>query len=677
MYNWRALISVIALQASLGSFLSAMPARGDTGKKKKAVTPASANKQDVTVKLTSNYCDRALPYEFTDDPQTPSFSFYGEPTSATIEAIQKLKPLPDKTVINEEVPKGVLVDSPPVSKSPLQLIDPGSPILGDVNLELGPDGYDAMRLLVRTLYPSLAANACNPNVNASDANSITGLINAKPNSATKPFSFSDAEYYLIDVVRWETVSNTGQTMSQIEADHWYLLDYSDAKAAHREFPFTFHSIVTNKLRIYGESNVVFIAIHLAPNGDAPSGTAKDGPTSSKYQPSWFDTVDISYNLEAQKVQPLNWQDLGQLINLVTGITIPEHAPGAEVVKAGPVFQGRYGAAFLTNLTNLPAQLTSTMTIKFNTALPDKSPAVGPYCLAVIKNLVRSDGKDSSKDCSGVTSSNGPVTKPAPATDPQSSNLRRLFRSKANSFFEPVVWQQNQKKPASKNGSGGGSTNSQGGGTQNANGTGNGASTTQKTAQASSCDVTTSTKGKTQSTCTATQTIQDEGLYHWDVSIAVPTPGYKSVSFSSSGNTNALTAKSITRTDAYAMLDIAPWGEDFRDPPIFGIPHFMTGLPLSGQTFDKPFVAGFGENVGLSKILPISARVFAGLVYVKEQVPVTVGSTTLVAHRVWKCQYGIEFSISSVISKLKGNASGTKTTSKTTGSTGSTGNDNGG
>jgi hypothetical protein len=666
MFTWRTLISVLVLQASLGSFVTAKPAYGDTSKKKKAVTPASANKRDVTVRLTNNYCDTALPYEFTDDPQAPSLSFYGKPSNATMEAIQKLKP-PDKTVITEELPKDVLVDSPPVSKSPLRLIDPGGPILGDVNLELGPDGYDAMRLLVRTLYPSLAANACNPNVNASDANSANGLISAKPNSASKPFSFSDAKYYLIDVVRWETVSNTGQTMSQIAADHWYLLNYSDAKAAHREFPFTFHSIVTNSLRIHGESNVVFIAIHLAPNGDSPSGTAKDDPTSSKYQPSWFDTVDISYNLEAQKVQPLNWQDLSQLVNLVTGITIPEHAPGA-VIKAGPVFQGRYGAVLLTNLTNLPAQLTSTMTVKFNTALPNKPPAVGSYCVAVTKNLIRSDGKDSSKDCSGATHSNGPVTKPAPAPDnPQSSNLGRLFGRNAHSFFEPVVWQQNQEKPASKNGSSsGGSTNTQGGGTQNAKGTDNGTNTTQKTAQGSSCDVTTSTKEKTQSTCTATQTIQDEGLYHWDISIAVPIPGYKDVSFSSAGNTNTLTAQSITRTDAYAMLDIAPWGEDFRNSPIFGIPHFMTGLPLSAKTFDKPFVAGLGENVGLSKILPFSARVFVGLVYDKEQVPVKAGSTTLVGHRVWKCAYGIEFSISSVISKLKGNGGGTQATNKTAG-----------
>jgi hypothetical protein len=141
-----------------------------------------------------------------------------------------------------------------------------------------------------------------------------------------------------------------------------------------------------------------------------------------------------------------------------------------------------------------------------------------------------------------------------------------------------------------------------------------------------------------------------------VSIAVPITGFKETVFDSNNN---LTAKSVTRTNAYAMLDIAPWGEDFVKPQMFGIPHLMTGLPLASKVFDKPFVGGLGEEVGFSKVLPLSARIFGGVVYNKE-----FRGADQVPHRVWKVQYGIELSMSSAISKLKGSTS-TKANSTTT------------
>lgn len=677
MRKARQMISVALLLVSL-VLLSAEMALSQTTKPKKAVAPATAQKQDVTVRLTSNYCDTALPYSFTDGPNGPVLTVNKNGLSGKmINAITTLDPS-GNTFNESAMAPDVRVDSAPASLAPLALIDPGTAILGDPERELSPDGNDAMRLLVRTLYPSVIANACNPEVDARDANSGEGLVNANVDKTSKPFSFKNAKYYLIDIVRWETVSNGGQTMSQIAADHWYLFNYSDAKAADRKFPFTFHPIVTNQLRIYGESDVVFLAIHLAPNGDQPSGSATDSSTSSQYQPSWFDTVDVSYKLEATKVEPLNWQDLSQLINLVTGLTIPAPAPGAgkeEVTKQKLLtFQGRYGAALLSNLRKLPADLTSTMTVKFNSALPNKLP-VGPYCVAVQKSLTRSDGSNGKDDCKDAKASDGPVTAPAARNDAQSENFDSVFGPRSLAQFRPVAWRQTQDSQAG--GKTGGVSKSPTPGNQNVSGsnpngkgsTDQGTATTKKAAQVSSCDMTTTAKDKTQSPCSTTQTIQDEGLYRWDISVAVPTPGYKDVSFSSSGSGNTLTAKSITRTDAYAMLDIAPWGEDFRNPPILGIPHFMTGLPLSGKTFNKPFIGGLGENFGLSKILPISMRVFGGVVYDKEQVPQTAGSTVLQSHRVWKAEYGVEFSLSSVISKLKSSGSGTKKPSNTTGSTG--------
>jgi len=282
----------------------------------------------------------------------------------------------------------------------------------------------------------------------------------------------------------------------------------------------------------------------------------------------------------------------------------------------------------------------------------KGDAVPAYCQTVVKNTLKG-----TSTCPKPSATSAPKAAIIPSSIQESAevnqpaNVNRSAALRNISFLVPE--EQVRSKPPTQTSSDPNSAQS----------TTADASTQQpptpKTAAPSGppCDVAT-LKDQKQTPCKASQTIQDEGLYHWDISIAVPTPGYRDTTVS---GTNMITAKSVTRTDAFAMLDIAPWGEDFRSPPMFGIPHLMTGLPISGKVFDKPFIGGLGEEVGLSKILPFSARIFAGVVYPKEFRMVS-GSTSLIPHRVWKVQYGVEFSISSVASQLKA-GSGTSKSQK--------------
>jgi hypothetical protein len=626
-------------------------------KPKKAVTPASSYVPDVTLHLTNRYCDTALPYVYTDKQTGASLQLVkheqalgpvAKQSKAIYEEIDKLSGSNIYIGLPSDFAKKV-DEAVDWSKMPLKITDPGGSILGDSDRELSPDGSDAARLLVRTLQPSLAANACDPNALAPPNTAISEQL------GTGFFSFSVAAYYLIDIVRWKATAENGKDAYEVASDHWYLFDYSDPRASHRKAPFTFHPFVTADLRIFGNAahpertNVVFLAIHLAPQGD---------------RQKWFNNVDISYKLHADKLVPANVQDLESLINFLVGGTLA----GAPEAKANPPlpFQGRYAASLVANLRDLPAQLTSTMTASFS-GVPDKSEPAYSEC--VDKNLLNSAGKPAATCQSSPQTSSTNFNDSGRIDSIEDSRLKTgnaaarprfllhpasLLRTdyKASWFFpapEELVDHGQQSDtttnpPATNAGSG---NNARGG--DPANGT------KQSSSTGANCDSSTTTdpatKEKTQKPCTLTQKITDEGLYHWDVSIAVPITGYKETVFDSN---NALTPKSVTRTNAYAMLDIAPWGEDFVKPQLFGIPHLMTGLPLSGKVFNKPFVGGLGEEVGLTKLLPFSARIFGGVVYNKE-----FRGANQNPHRVWKVQYGIELSMSSAISKLK-----SKTTSKT-------------
>jgi hypothetical protein len=192
----------------------------------------------------------------------------------------------------------------------------------------------------------------------------------------------------------------------------------------------------------------------------------------------------------------------------------------------------------------------------------------------------------------------------------------------------------------------------------------------------------------QSDCSDQQTkILDEGRAHWDISVVVPVQGYQDLTFQSasgSSASNTVTAKNITRENAYGVFDFYFVKEDLIKPPYLGIPHIVVGLPFAGRVFNKPYFA-VGETINIPKIiskvsflsklpvlgnlaekdLPLFIRPVFG--WVDNKVYPTGGAPT---YRSLKPQFSIEMSFSSIknaVQTLSKNSSknGSGNTSKPT------------
>lgn len=170
----------------------------------------------------------------------------------------------------------------------------------------------------------------------------------------------------------------------------------------------------------------------------------------------------------------------------------------------------------------------------------------------------------------------------------------------------------------------------------------------------------------QSDCSDQQTkILDEGRSLWDVSVVVPVQGYQDLTFqaasSGSSGPNIVTAKNVTRENAYGVFDFYFIPEDLIDPPYLGIPHIVVGLPFAGQVFNKPYFA-VGETINIPKMiskvsflskcpllsnfsqkdLPLFVRPVFG--WVDNKVAPIGGAPT---YRSFKPQFSIEMSFSSI------------------------------
>jgi Putative Ig domain len=153
-------------------------------------------------------------------------------------------------------------------------------------------------------------------------------------------------------------------------------------------------------------------------------------------------------------------------------------------------------------------------------------------------------------------------------------------------------------------------------------------------------------------CSFKRSFRAQDKEYWDIGLAVAVPGVKERTFTL---TNGTATSSVTRhTDVYAFLDVYPLAHwfDKRGPA----PHFALGLPVTSQTFYRPFF-GAAENftnwTGLRRLgFPLEMSVFAGVVDMRIQVPMqSTSGTTLLATRTVKPMYGLELSVSDLVSKL--------------------------
>lgn len=111
-----------------------------------------------------------------------------------------------------------------------------------------------------------------------------------------------------------------------------------------------------------------------------------------------------------------------------------------------------------------------------------------------------------------------------------------------------------------------------------------------------------------------------------------------------------------KVSPYAFVSLYPFAA--VSPKDGAWPHINLGLPVAGQPLHRPF-AGVAEKIPwLDRYTGIPISVFAGAVALKESIStLPLGLTTtpdqfvLRSHWVWKGMFGLEFPVSSLISKI--------------------------
>jgi len=625
----------------------------DTLKKKatkvpREAAPAQGNKSGQPVDVSIPFCDAYLPYEINGKNIAQVFPHADLPNI-----------LPTGDEMNKFLNSGETIFSP-ISKDG-SFVDPGYPILGNPDRHLYNDGTDITRLLARLIYSS-DSEAAHPPVSLCKAGTAS-LENKIPNGVKQ----RPADYYLIHIVRWErsggskatSVSKASPGMYVTSHSDWYIFNRKDGKAAHRQLPFTFHPYVTGDLRIFGSKKVLFIAIHLAP--EPPSCKSNDPECPTEELDNFRKYVAVSYKMTVSHVEPANIQDLKALIGVISGATTPttttakteehkeakpEENPDLQkyieflnATKSRP-YVGVFGAATLTNLQDLPVQVTSTMNAtlqKVDASLVDD----GEYKASGFwDELGKPKGTQVKPGSSG--------TSPSKNSDGATNKVDTTGSTKGSSSPPTAT----------------------------------GCSTTGNYAKSALGDDTEPSAG-TAGKCSENVVVLNEGLHMWDVSIGVPFKGVKQLQYNST-STGTLMPQTVSKASAYGFFVFAPWKEDIVSPPSLGIPHLLVGLPFTGKVFDNPFF-GAGETFNLSKtpgigntmgkVVPISIRFYCGIDYLKQFGPPGMSSGTTPAppppsHRVAKLQFGIEFSVREIANKLTGKSSSNSKSSKTSKSSGS-------
>jgi hypothetical protein len=550
------------LAGVLGVFIVFQSVMAGAPKKRQAAA-AQGNTAGQAIDVATPYCDVFYPYHY--DLKSGKVNGILSPTS-------------------NDTQKNTFLDLKQGTSDPIEadgsFTDPGYPILGDPEKHFYSDGSDLVRLIGRLSLPGPTA-AC-PDAEA----------------PATPTPDTSLEYFLVHVVHWQ--EKGGVYSYDAAKSEWYVFNRSDKKEAHRQFPFTFHPLVSSDLRMLS-NRVFFLAIHLGPVKSAADYAA------------FRAAVKINYKVSVTKVEPANIQDLQALYGVIGLGTAPSAAGRAPSVTRTPeenqrladykallksaTLVGVYGAARLTGLENLPVQITAAMDA---TLTKDGTNNRDPYQNKGFWDQLASAGEQATPAKPAAKAPKG-----APAGSPPPP-------------------------------------------------------------QATAC----TTQKKDSGECKESVTVQDEKLYWWDVSVGVPFKGINELQF----NSGSLSPKTVSKKTAYGFLLLAPWKEDIVTPASLGIPHILMGLPLTGKVFDYPFV-GLGETVnfakipgmgkGIGKFIPnLSARFYAGLVESKTFGPAPAGGGAVPFKWVGKLQYGIEFSIRDVASKLSGSNAASSNASKT-------------
>jgi hypothetical protein len=422
------------------------------------------------------------------------------------------------------------------------------------------------------------------------------------------FDMSASDYYVVNIVVWDKTDKEGYS---VKSSRWYTVNFGDHNSWTRQSLPAF----PNALRIYGSKKPIgLIAIHV-----------RDPKTISW---SDFQKLAVKYTVTVKSKTAANVSDFQTAVSIIES--------GSKALSL-PDPDGFYGAGFFKAVA--PADITISSEVTFPSAAKPSAgqasaDAVGqPKIRATeVRQLIyRSSTRVKLQDTELVTS-------PAMARDPSSVEASRFILQQGNTT-NASSGSTTTKSAAGSGGKTSGSTGSQ-------------SATTNAASPSVTCQA--GAAGKDQSPCTLTATVNDENLYHWDVAFAVPFKTLPELSYlnpSSTTNTNTVVPKTVTRENAYAFFEVYPIAVDIITPPMFSLPHFFAGLPISGKVFNKPMF-GMGEGINLKavpwlKIVPLQVQFFGGVAYNKEfrQIAGTTGSSNVVGHRVWIGTYGIEIPVS--------------------------------
>lgn len=126
-----------------------------------------------------------------------------------------------------------------------------------------------------------------------------------------------------------------------------------------------------------------------------------------------------------------------------------------------------------------------------------------------------------------------------------------------------------------------------------------------------------------------------------LSIAVPLNSYRDVDYNQTNN--SLEAKTVKRENVYAVGNLYLPPVDIGQTQFRWLPHLLFGVPIKGQPL-RHLMAGAG--IGLNWVEP-----FAGVVFNRQQIPVSAGSTQLQDHLVRKLVVGINIPIATAKAAL--------------------------
>lgn len=443
----------------------------------------------------------------------------------------------------------------------------------------------------------------------------------------KTFEKNQSDFYVVNVVVWKK-SDTDYSSS---SSNWYVYNRGDHGHWYRQaLPY-----FNGTLRVYGSKKPIgLIAIHVRANNDAT--------------PPWsdFQKLGIKYTISVKSKTPANVSDLQTALSIISGNKTAQAQAGL------PDPDGFYGTMLFT--AKAAADITITAEVDFSKLAPadqQHKPPDNPSNPAA--NMAAPAGSKAfvAEKIESSTTLPSDLRPKIHAVNYVASAREYLPTEQEGSGQQP---QTNDQKPSTTKAN------------QNNQKT--------QTPQNPSVDCQPGTNGK-QSPCKFVATINDEDLYHWDVSFAVPFHSISELQYSQpSGNGNSIVPKNVTTLDAYAFFQVYPVASDIVTPPIISVPHVFAGLPISGKVFNKPmFGAGDTFNftkVSFLKFIPIQFGFFGGVIYNKQfnQIPGTTGQSNVVGHRVWKGSYGIEIPVTQFKSLLSSKSSKSSSTSNNTGTT---------